>query len=436
MSVILNYSIIAVIIFLSLIFPRWILLIGIVSILMTLSYSNLLPTVLSIGDIDIWLFDIIMIIVMLRSLIALRFHNHLLKIHPVYIALTGFLVIMAISSILAYYHFGAKIGIKEFIALLRFSVQVVSLPLIALIVTIEGKIESCQKLLSYIGYSAALLIYMNIFLLPYGFSFGEVQVTEGSARYFGLFGDQVGFILLFFFLWELLKKRWLAAIVFGGAIIATGTRGALITTAVGIGILFWKALNVPSLGKRLWTGVIVSLVILGALIVQDLGGTRSRFTGATLESGIEQRWKMISLAIRVILDHPLTGVGYMGFRHVADEYGARDVFGHWYAPNFIATAPNQYLQVATDGGIIGLISFLWLIFVLLRELKIAGKNDRFFAAAYIWLLSLLIGNQTAAWLLPGSFISYMLWLIMGLLIGIQSRSWRHQYKRPTMSYRS
>lgn len=414
----LSYSIIFVIILISFILPKWVLLIGVTTILMILSYSGLLSSVFSIDDADIWLFDIIIVIVALRSFAIFRIRSW--GAHSVHIALVSFLVVMAVSSLLAYYRFGVDICIKEFIALLRLSVQVIVLPLITLSITTQKDVEYCRKLFNYIGYSIASSIYINILLFPYEFKVGEVQVTEESIRYFGLIGDQVGFILLFFLLWELLKRQWLSALVFGGAIIATGTRSALIAAAVGMGILFWKALKIP-LDRKFWVGLIVSLIVFGTLIVQDLGSMRSRFIGTAFETGVKQRWLTMTIAMRVFLDHPLTGVGYTGFRFIADEYGARDVFGHWFAPNFIATAANQYLQVATDGGIAGLVSFFWLVFVLLKELRMAGKSDRFFEAAYLWLLSLLIGNQTAVWLLPGSLISYMLWLMVGLSIGNRAK---------------
>jgi O-antigen ligase len=144
-----------------------------------------------------------------------------------------------------------------------------------------------------------------------------------------------------------------------------------------------------------------------------------------LESGVTQRWLTASIALRVFVDNIFTGVGFTGFRYIALDYGAVEMMSKElgsFAPNFIATAGNQYLQVATDGGIIALVIFIWMLVVFGLNLRRAelctfGEQRASFAAGYLWLLSLAIGNQSAAWMLPGSLISYFLWILLGLSIG-------------------
>jgi len=131
----------------------------------------------------------------------------------------------------------------------------------------------------------------------------------------------------------------------------------------------------------------------------------------------------MKLAGLMFIDNIITGVGYTGFRHFALDYGAWNEFSSvlYFSRNFIATAGNQFLQVATDGGILGLISFGYMVIVLLRTLKKAARNTvneyrNIFFAGYVWLLSLLLGNLTATWLLPSSLISYFLWIILGFTL--------------------
>jgi O-antigen ligase len=131
----------------------------------------------------------------------------------------------------------------------------------------------------------------------------------------------------------------------------------------------------------------------------------------------------IELGVRVFLDNILAGVGYTGFRHIALDYGAWEMFAAqlYYSPNFIATAGNQFVQAATDGGILGLMSFGYMSIVFLRSLKkaarkTANQTHNFLLAGYVWLFSLLIGNLTAVWLLPSSLISYFLWIVLGFAL--------------------
>jgi hypothetical protein len=172
-------------------------------------------------------------------------------------------------------------------------------------------------------------------------------------------------------------------------------------------------------------------IVLGILLLFDTGGMRSRLLNKELfRIGINQRLFTISLAFRVFLDNPLLGVGFTGFKYIALDYGAIEEAVEklgGFVPNYIATASNQFLQVATDGGVIGLGAFIWIIFVISRSLRQAMENAPInqrpiFAAGYLWLWSLVIGNQTAAWILPGSLISYLLWLLLGLTISVELRT--------------
>ena len=79
----------------------------------------------------------------------------------------------------------------------------------------------------------AITVYCNVIAVSLGFRFGEVQPTEEMVRYFGPIGDQVGFILLLFIFKKLIERNILGALFLGGAVVATGTVGAVGTLIVG-----------------------------------------------------------------------------------------------------------------------------------------------------------------------------------------------------------
>jgi O-antigen ligase len=140
-----------------------------------------------------------------------------------------------------------------------------------------------------------------------------------------------------------------------------------------------------------------------------------------VDSGLTQRFSTVTLAVQVFMDNFLLGVGFSGFRFAAIDYGAENLFFRnlSYSPLFVASTGNQYLQVATDAGVVGLAAFLWMMRDFLRTLKraearVVGPLQEQTKAGYLWLLSLAIGNQSAAWLLPGSLISYLVWVSLGL----------------------
>jgi putative inorganic carbon (HCO3(-)) transporter len=69
-----------------------------------------------------------------------------------------------------------------------------------------------------------------------------------------------------------------------------------------------------------------------------------------------------STSFRMFLDHPLAGIGFGSFNQFYEHYlkVPSQIFGH---------AHNDFLNVAVDAGIIGLIPFVWLWITILRNLK-------------------------------------------------------------------
>ena len=413
----------------SLLFPTWFSLIWIIPSLIIL--SSALGPVFSIENADIQTFDIIMLIVIIKivSIVRRRFVYSLVYKHQIYKAIVSFLGILLITTITAGIRFGAEIFLLEIVALLRLFTQTIVIPLIALSVMKE-EINHIRRFLDYGGYIIVGTVVSNIWLLQIGRPLGEVQVHEGMVRYFGPLGDQVGFVLLYFVFKALMYQKLWEAICFVVGVVLTGTRGALGALLVGLGIMLWQS----SFVKQRIQLILVLLgicIVLGILLLFDTGGMRSRLLNEELfKMGINQRLFTISLAFRVFLDNPLLGVGFTGFKYIALDYGAIEEAVEklgGFVPNYIATASNQFLQVATDGGVIGLGAFIWIIFVISRSLRRAMENAPInqrpiFAAGYLWLWSLVIGNQTAAWILPGSLISYLLWLLLGLTISVELRT--------------
>jgi hypothetical protein len=261
-----------------------------------------------------------------------------------------------------------------------------------------------------------------------GIEFGEVS-TDQSIRTFGIFGDQIGFILPLFLFKELLNRRIIRCSFFGIAIVLTGTRGALVASGIGLVFLYLFSLQSNEFSRykfKIFISAFIVISIISSAFIYDLGGMWTRFEDThVFTEGIATRGITFAMALRVFLDNPLSGVGFSGFRLVAPDYGTGLIFSetlHYFpSPVIISTTANQYLQVATDAGIIGLVAFLWLMKRCLEALKNAQVRTTIrlrysFEATYIWLWSLLVGAQSVAWLLPDMTLSYILWIIMGMAI--------------------
>ena len=408
----------------SLLLPKWILLIFCIPFFMVVSFNDILPPLFSIGDANIQIFDSILIMVIIKVAGPILLRKQRLRLYPEYLSVAIFLCVLLAATIASYYRFGEEVFTSEIISFLRFLSQIAVFFLLPFSIRTTKELLLARKIFDYVGYAIALTVYLSLIFFGFGTILGEVQTSEGISRYFGFIGDQVGFIILFFIFNKLIHRDWIGVVLFLGALLATGTRGAIVALAVGLIIIALQMRNELALPKKKVAILLMALAIFVSLLVMlDFGGSRNRFLWYHLEAGLSQRLVTMKLAGLMFIDNIITGVGYTGFRHFALDYGAWNEFSSvlYFSRNFIATAGNQFLQVATDGGILGLISFGYMVIVLLRTLKKAARNTvneyrNIFFAGYVWLLSLLLGNLTATWLLPSSLISYFLWIILGFTL--------------------
>jgi O-Antigen ligase len=400
-----------------LVLPNWLLLVlGIP--LGQLDYTS----ILSFGDVDIRMYDLMVLVITLKVGCLIVISKHRIY-NSLYKAIMVFLIILLASTVLNYPRFGVEVFEREIVAFLRFLVLFIVFFLTAHSLATVRQLDLANRCFNLFGYIAAISVYLGLTLFLVGIEFGEVSVTE-AVRTFGIFGDQIGFILPLFLYKELLGRRVLHASFFGIATLLTGTRGALVVLGVGLVFLYLFSLQgrdfLSQHYKRLWFVGIASGIIAVAFSY-DVGGMLTRFRETEIfTQGLTARVNIFTVAVEVFRDNLLSGVGFSGFRLVASDYEAEA-----YTPALVATTSNQYLQVATDAGIFGIIAFLWLMKRCLQVLKQAQavpsvNLQRSLQAAHIWLWSLLIGAQSIAWLLPDMTLSYILWIIMGMAIAART----------------
>ncbi|MBA3869173.1 MAG: O-antigen ligase family protein [Anaerolineae bacterium] len=138
-----------------------------------------------------------------------------------------------------------------------------------------------------------------------------------------------------------------------------------------------------------WRWRIVAWVIIGALIVLELMIVRNVFTppGQPIlaqrdEASVDGRVDIWKSALKIISDHPLTGVGMNMFR----EKVIRNLYP---VPTFLQPvlphAHNEFLQIATDLGLPGLLVFIiWYgvtFWSLLRVYRLGEMHFKVLAIA-------------------------------------------------------
>jgi O-antigen ligase len=121
-----------------------------------------------------------------------------------------------------------------------------------------------------------------------------------------------------------------------------------------------------------------------------------------------------SRSMRIIRDYPLLGTGINTYSVVQWEYSE----GWGGYPH------NSYLQMTAETGVLGLFSFLWLLFVLYKNLFRALRKMQ---ESNLKILLIGFGAGLLGFLLHSFFdtnfysvqLSSLMWLIMGVVVAIQ-----------------
>jgi hypothetical protein len=188
------------------------------------------------------------------------------------------------------------------------------------------------------------------------------------------------------------RSRWLLLPGIFTLLVLTQTRSAL---------LAWIVFTLLTLRRGHWRYVAITaaLSVLAIPLLPDAWWSRMSRT-LVLERGSFEAFSALvrvygwHAAVRVFFDHPLFGVGYLGFRFVSARYNDLGVA--------LGTCENMFLEIATGMGIVGLIAF-WRV---LRALFGLGATVRRHAP-----------QGSFAWHLAGFHAPYMLALLVANLTG-------------------
>jgi hypothetical protein len=274
------------------------------------------------------------------------------------------------------------------------------------------------QLLDALGWFITITVFVGAF--GYG---GEVQgVDTGALRAFGVFGDQVGYVLAFFAARSALKGRYWAAACHMAALVLTGTQGALVVLLVAVLATLLSGAR-SMLARPISSNIAAALAIvllLGLVIISPLGNTVTHriFDSDSLEATAAGRLGSMALGLQVFISHPLYGVGFFGFRFALWEFFPQQYFSE-LLDNYLALTTNQFLQTATDGGLTALLGLSIMLYSMLTKLKTAATSSAAalfqsdMKAAWVWTIGMILGNQTAVWILPESIITYVFFMLSG-----------------------
>jgi O-antigen ligase len=144
-----------------------------------------------------------------------------------------------------------------------------------------------------------------------------------------------------------------AAICALAGLAATLSRGAILASIVGLGVvLYYSGTRRRWLAFAGMTGaIVVALAVFAGGRLVDQGGAEGEVTRLPI-------WRA---SVRMILDHPITGVGLDQFYY---QYWRRYVEPGAWPERYTSHPHNLVLDVWLRLGILGLAAFGWLVVAL------------------------------------------------------------------------
>lgn len=286
---------------------------------------------------------------------------------------------------------------------------------------------------------------------PISISGSLINGTFKDALSFGTFLSMLVPVLLGTLLCFRGRLRILASLLIllsGFLIFLVGSKSGLLALvasavlfsilAVGVGIRRYKARPVSLTKLRPRTYLLAAgaiLLIIGFLtfnrpLIKKISNstTVSRLSSSLKLGSLEKifsgradtLWKM---AIGMIKDYPIAGVGIGGYIIESSNYAA-------LTKTEIGTpesAENYFLQVGSELGLIGLALILWILWEILKRIfrgyKKIPVNDPqkfLFIGASCGIFSFILVTQVHSYI--GSYeIVYIFWLLVGLMFLLTSK---------------
>jgi probable O-glycosylation ligase (exosortase A-associated) len=150
-------------------------------------------------------------------------------------------------------------------------------------------------------------------------------------------------------------------------IVLTHSRGGFLAMSATLAVITWRSRN-RVIGFTL-AGIALLLFLL--LLPQGARERLGTLKKVQDDSSAQARLKSWGIALQMIRDNPVTGVGFQNYRSAYGKYDPSPVLVGGQVLTFVAH--NSYLQIAAESGLPALGVYLTLIgssFLLLRRIRL------------------------------------------------------------------
>jgi len=222
------------------------------------------------------------------------------------------------------------------------------------------------------------------------------------------------------------QRGWTGILIFlaFSNLVLTVARGAYLAFAPGLAILLFILRKELKNYKKVFY---FSLPLLLALAfsfsaIKIFDGSREALRQANYEehvaniftgSSFTERQETMSLAWRAWEENPLLGLGVGGFGPYA-----KDLLP-WWQRNEMKIVNNEYLEILAETGLLGFGSFIFLLYVIIRQAikAIREAKDDYWLAVLAGLFSAFIAILLQYFTFSTLYIMYV-WFLVGLLAAV------------------
>lgn len=186
-----------------------------------------------------------------------------------------------------------------------------------------------------------------------------------------------------------IRPAWAAC---GLGLLFTYTRGAWLAVVAGAALL-------AVLVRRVWVLAAIAVVVLALVALSAASGTlaeRVKSLGDLSDATLRERLYMWQSGLRMVRDHPLTGVGPGRVKAVYPNYALPEA-----GKKATSHLHNAALQILAERGVLGLAAWLWIW-------------AAFFARGVALLRRLGPEEEAARGLVAGSLAAIAGFLVSGL----------------------
>lgn len=230
---------------------------------------------------------------------------------------------------------------------------------------------------------------------------------------FGSFMIPLLFLVIAFFVTNdpTRDRRVMAVLGVGGAValILTFTRACWTAFALGSVIMAVMAFRRGLLRTR----DLVALSCIGVVLIGAFSPMiAKRIADSPVNEAYDERAGLMRIAIRVIKDNPVLGIGDGAYGAVYKGY-VQGSDRQW-----LATVHNEYLLRGAETGIPGMIAFIWFLCAAIKRAnRLSRSPDRTIATLGLgWTCGLIALCWEMYWdIWRGYTYNALLWMMLGLM---------------------